>query len=190
MFRATPPIIRSLKLHKQPLVLHTWKVVRRAVVGFCQVAYATWQRPQPYFCRKLYYSNIPLCMLIFEMISSLVHVWIGCRRYLNLRCCELTTCRSLAIETGFINTLPDNWKLCIYGYLSVYRLALCISIHLYMLNSRAVTFTNCLSWHDYLQDCWLHVLWKLQIYIKTHVMFSALGKGGSVSSSPTPLECS
>jgi len=25
----TPPIIRSLKLHKQPLVLHTWKVVRK-----------------------------------------------------------------------------------------------------------------------------------------------------------------
>jgi hypothetical protein len=29
----TPPIIRSLKLHKQPLVLHTQKVVGRAVVG-------------------------------------------------------------------------------------------------------------------------------------------------------------
>jgi len=29
----TPPIIRSLKLHKQPLVLHTWKVVGCAVVG-------------------------------------------------------------------------------------------------------------------------------------------------------------
>jgi len=29
----TPPIIRSLKLHKQPLDLHTWKVVGRAVVG-------------------------------------------------------------------------------------------------------------------------------------------------------------
>ena len=28
----TPPIIRSLKQHKQPLVLHTWKVVGRAVV--------------------------------------------------------------------------------------------------------------------------------------------------------------
>jgi len=27
----TPPIIRSLKLHKQPLVLRTWKVVGRAV---------------------------------------------------------------------------------------------------------------------------------------------------------------
>jgi hypothetical protein len=29
----TPSIIRSLKLHKQPLDLHTWKVVGRAVVG-------------------------------------------------------------------------------------------------------------------------------------------------------------
>jgi len=38
----TPPIIRGLKLHKQPLVLYTWKVVGRAVVGRCQVAYATW----------------------------------------------------------------------------------------------------------------------------------------------------
>jgi hypothetical protein len=37
----TPPIIRSLKLHKQPLVLHKWKAVGRAVVGRCQVAYAT-----------------------------------------------------------------------------------------------------------------------------------------------------
>jgi len=35
----TPPIIRSLKLHKQPLVLHTWKVVGRAVFERCQVAY-------------------------------------------------------------------------------------------------------------------------------------------------------
>jgi len=35
----TPPFIRSLKLHKQPLDLHTWKVVGRAVVGRCQVAY-------------------------------------------------------------------------------------------------------------------------------------------------------
>jgi len=34
----TPLIIRSLKLHKQTLALHTWKVVGRAVVGRCQVA--------------------------------------------------------------------------------------------------------------------------------------------------------
>ena len=32
----TPPIIRSLKLHWQPLVFHKWKVVRRAVDGRCQ----------------------------------------------------------------------------------------------------------------------------------------------------------
>jgi len=31
-----PLIIRSLKLHKQPLVLHTWKVVGRVVGGHCQ----------------------------------------------------------------------------------------------------------------------------------------------------------
>jgi len=37
----TPPIIRSPKLHKQTLDLHTWKAVGRAVVGLCQVAYAT-----------------------------------------------------------------------------------------------------------------------------------------------------
>ena len=36
----TPPIIRSLKLHKQSLVLHTWKVVGRAAVER-QVEYAT-----------------------------------------------------------------------------------------------------------------------------------------------------
>ena len=37
----TPPIIRSLRLHKQPLVLYTWKVVGHVVAGHCQVAYAT-----------------------------------------------------------------------------------------------------------------------------------------------------
>jgi len=32
----TPPIIRSLKLHWQPLVFHTWKVVGRVDGGRCQ----------------------------------------------------------------------------------------------------------------------------------------------------------
>jgi len=32
----TSPIIRSLKLHWQPLVFHTWKVVGRGVGGRCQ----------------------------------------------------------------------------------------------------------------------------------------------------------
>ena len=32
----TLPIIRSLKLHWQPLVFHTWKVVGHVVGGRCQ----------------------------------------------------------------------------------------------------------------------------------------------------------
>jgi hypothetical protein len=39
MFRATPPIIRSLKLHWQALVSHTRKVVGRVVGGHCQAQY-------------------------------------------------------------------------------------------------------------------------------------------------------
>jgi hypothetical protein len=40
----TPAIIRSLKLHCQPLVFHTWKDVRRVVSGPCQ-AQCAWQGP-------------------------------------------------------------------------------------------------------------------------------------------------
>ena len=40
----TPPIIRSLKLHWQPLVFHTWNVVGRVVGGRCQTQCAS-QRP-------------------------------------------------------------------------------------------------------------------------------------------------
>ena len=32
----TPPIIRNLKLHWQPLVFYTWKVVGHVVGGRCQ----------------------------------------------------------------------------------------------------------------------------------------------------------
>jgi hypothetical protein len=35
IFWVTPPIIRSLKLHWQPPVFHTWKVVGRVVGGCC-----------------------------------------------------------------------------------------------------------------------------------------------------------
>jgi hypothetical protein len=35
----TPPIIKSLKLHWQPLAFHTWKVVGRVVGGCCQAQY-------------------------------------------------------------------------------------------------------------------------------------------------------
>ena len=37
----TPPIIRSLKLHWQPLVFYTWKVVGREVGGRCQAQYVS-----------------------------------------------------------------------------------------------------------------------------------------------------
>jgi hypothetical protein len=37
----TPPIIRSLKLHGQPLVFHMLKVVGRVVGGRCQTVHAT-----------------------------------------------------------------------------------------------------------------------------------------------------
>jgi hypothetical protein len=36
----TPPIIRSLKLHWQPLVFHTWEVVRNVDGGHCQAQYS------------------------------------------------------------------------------------------------------------------------------------------------------
>jgi len=37
----TPPVIRSLKLHWQPLVFHTWKVVGRVVGGRCQAQHVS-----------------------------------------------------------------------------------------------------------------------------------------------------
>jgi len=37
----TLPITRCLNLHKQPLVLHTWRVVGRVVAGRCQRPAAT-----------------------------------------------------------------------------------------------------------------------------------------------------
>jgi hypothetical protein len=37
----TPPIIRGLKLHWQPLVFHTWKVVGCVVGGHCQAQSVT-----------------------------------------------------------------------------------------------------------------------------------------------------
>jgi hypothetical protein len=35
----TPPIIKGLKLHRQPLVFYTWKVVGHVVGGRCQAQY-------------------------------------------------------------------------------------------------------------------------------------------------------
>jgi hypothetical protein len=46
----TPPIIRNLKLHWQPLVLHTWKVVGRVAGGRVHQLHvqqlATYEKPE------------------------------------------------------------------------------------------------------------------------------------------------
>jgi hypothetical protein len=47
----TPPIIRSLKLHWQPLVFYTWKGVGRVVGGRCQT-HCAWQRPTTFHIWK------------------------------------------------------------------------------------------------------------------------------------------
>jgi hypothetical protein len=50
MFRETPPIIRSLKMHWQPLVFHTWKVVGRVDGGLWQTRHVqqpfTYKKPE------------------------------------------------------------------------------------------------------------------------------------------------
>jgi len=59
----TPPIIRSLKRHWQPLELHTWKVVGRVVAGRCQAEYFCVSKfIIPYLYMKL---NI-LCLTAFS----------------------------------------------------------------------------------------------------------------------------
>jgi hypothetical protein len=46
----TPPIIKSLELHWQPLVFHKWKVVGLVVGGLCHAAYiqqpSTYEKPE------------------------------------------------------------------------------------------------------------------------------------------------
>jgi len=48
----TAPIIGSVELHKQPLVLHRWRVVGRAVVGRCLVAYTLPENIQQLHVRR------------------------------------------------------------------------------------------------------------------------------------------
>jgi hypothetical protein len=73
----TPLIIRSLKLHKQPLVLHTLKVGGRAVVESCQVAYervqcplsyATWQSSTTTRPTTFHVCNTRGCLCSFRLL--------------------------------------------------------------------------------------------------------------------------
>jgi len=44
----TPPIIRRLRLHWQPLVFHKWKVVGRVFGGRCQAQFLCACQPSTY----------------------------------------------------------------------------------------------------------------------------------------------
>jgi len=76
----TPPIIRSLKLHKQPLVLHTFQVVRRAVVGRCQVAYTLPDNVQQLHVCKTRGCQCSFRVLMMGGVSSET-----CRASFNIR---------------------------------------------------------------------------------------------------------
>jgi len=63
----TPPFIRSLKLHWQPLVLYTWKVVGRVVGGRCQ-AQCAWQRPPTTLPTTFHIWNTRGCQWSFRLL--------------------------------------------------------------------------------------------------------------------------
>jgi uncharacterized protein with PQ loop repeat len=68
MFRAkTPPIIRSIKLYWQPLVLHTWKVVGRVVGGRCQ-GHCAWQGPPTTLPTTLHVCKSRACQCSFMLL--------------------------------------------------------------------------------------------------------------------------
>ena len=58
----TPPIIRSLKLHWQPLVFHTWKVAGHVVGGCCQAQYVPGNIHQLHVHQPSTYENQRLPM--------------------------------------------------------------------------------------------------------------------------------
>jgi hypothetical protein len=66
----TPPIIRRLKLRKQPLVLHMWKVVGRAAVGLCHLAYASWQCPTTARLTTFHVCKTRDCLCSFRLMMT------------------------------------------------------------------------------------------------------------------------
>jgi len=64
----TPPIIRSLKLHWQPLVLHTWKVVGRVVGARCQAQYVPDNVHQLHVQTNFHVYKTRGCQCIFRLL--------------------------------------------------------------------------------------------------------------------------
>jgi hypothetical protein len=65
----TPPIIRSLKLHWQPLDFHTWKVVGRVVAGRCQAHRPPTTRPTTFHVLKTRGCKCSFRLLIMGGVS-------------------------------------------------------------------------------------------------------------------------
>jgi hypothetical protein len=63
----TPPIIRSLKLHWQPLVFHTWKVDGCVVGGCCQT-HCAWQRTSPTLLSTFHVWKTRGCQCSFRLL--------------------------------------------------------------------------------------------------------------------------
>jgi len=78
----TPSIIRSLKLHWQPLVFHKWKVVGRVIVGRCQ-AQCAWQRPPITRPTTFHLWNTRGCQCSFRLLMmggvSPETCWASCK---------------------------------------------------------------------------------------------------------------
>jgi hypothetical protein len=88
----TPPIIRSLKLHWQPLVFHMWKVVGRVVGGWCQ-AQCAWHHPPTTRPTTFYIWKTRGCQCSFRLLMiggvspetcwasykyGIIKIWIHC----------------------------------------------------------------------------------------------------------------
>jgi hypothetical protein len=107
----TSPIIRSLKLHWQPLVFRTWKVVGCVVGGCCQ-AQCTWQRwpttcPTTFHVRKTRGCQCSFRLLMTGYVS-LETCWASCKHgiiKMLIHCCIL-----LDFSLQISSSLPFHMK--------------------------------------------------------------------------------
>jgi hypothetical protein len=95
----TPPIIRILKLHWQPLIFHTWKVVGRVAGRRCQ-AQCAWQRPS-------FFMN---CTMIHEhqVYNTSRLLQYACACYGSLIAVHINACEWQYIPTKSIHAYKQS----------------------------------------------------------------------------------
>ena len=104
----TPPIIRSLKLHPQPLVFHTWKVIGRVVGGRCQAQYTAdhqqTRTPNTHRWHTHAATNTVCIKVKFDAANELSNV--------SQSCFVVTTSRATVhgktVETDTIHARPSD----------------------------------------------------------------------------------